>query len=264
MQLSDPQVRSGVWAHSSFKRNAKRRIQRTGLSSMMTVYGPKSQAKKMIEGVNRMHERVRGVTDDGIEYDATDPKLLNWVFNTSKLGIYSAYDRFGPGVGQESLSEAYGVAADSAAHLFGATGPARSVEEMDAFLLLRLDNLEGHPILDEFSAIIKNTSLMPMGMSSIQRLLIRAAVSNIPEDIREKVGLDARYGLRPGEERLVRVLCSAAERIHLETHPANMAAERLGFSAERLFGRRPVNDNDPDSGAKLQHHADADIPVYEK
>lgn len=62
LELAEPSVRTGVWEHSTFKRDAALRLRRTGAAAMMTVYGPRSAAERMISNVVRMHERVFGTT----------------------------------------------------------------------------------------------------------------------------------------------------------------------------------------------------------
>ncbi len=54
LELAEPRVRSGVWDHTSFRTDPVRRLQRTGLAAMMTVYGPKSEAEAMI-GASAAH-----------------------------------------------------------------------------------------------------------------------------------------------------------------------------------------------------------------
>ena len=58
MEFADPRVRAGVWEHSNFRTDPVLRSKRTGLAAMITVYGPRSVAVKMIEMVTRMHARV--------------------------------------------------------------------------------------------------------------------------------------------------------------------------------------------------------------
>jgi uncharacterized protein (DUF2236 family) len=53
LELADPAVRTGVWEHTSFRREPVRRLQRTGLAAMITVYGARSRAEAMIAGVAR-------------------------------------------------------------------------------------------------------------------------------------------------------------------------------------------------------------------
>src|SRR6476469_9271877 len=46
-----PVARTGVWEHTDFRRDPMRRLERTGMAAMVTVYGARSVAEKMIAGV---------------------------------------------------------------------------------------------------------------------------------------------------------------------------------------------------------------------
>jgi uncharacterized protein (DUF2236 family) len=48
MELAEPRVRTGVWEHTTFRVDPIRRLRRTGLAAMVTVYGPRSIAEGMI------------------------------------------------------------------------------------------------------------------------------------------------------------------------------------------------------------------------
>lgn len=39
LELAEPRVHTGVWEHSLFRSDPVRRLQRTGLAAMATVYG---------------------------------------------------------------------------------------------------------------------------------------------------------------------------------------------------------------------------------
>ena len=65
LELAEPAVRTGVWEFSSFRKDPVRRLKRTGLAGMITVYGAKSKAEEMIAHVVRMHARVTGSTPSG-------------------------------------------------------------------------------------------------------------------------------------------------------------------------------------------------------
>jgi uncharacterized protein (DUF2236 family) len=90
LELAEPSVRSGVWDHSSFRRDPGMRLRRTRVAAMMTVYGPRSAAEKLIANVVRMHGHVKGTTPDGIAYHANDPRLLDWVQATATFGFAEA------------------------------------------------------------------------------------------------------------------------------------------------------------------------------
>src|SRR5436190_14431421 len=62
LELAEPAVRSGVWEYTGFRRDPVRRLERTGLAAMVTVYGARSVAERMIAGVVALHGRVAGTT----------------------------------------------------------------------------------------------------------------------------------------------------------------------------------------------------------
>src|SRR3979490_1242448 len=94
LELAEPGVRTGVWEHSSFRKDPMGRLQRTGLAAMVTVYGARSVALPMIEGVVRMHARVVGETPAGEAFTANDARLLTWVHATASFGFGEAYSRY--------------------------------------------------------------------------------------------------------------------------------------------------------------------------
>jgi uncharacterized protein (DUF2236 family) len=60
LELAEPRVRSGVWDFTTFRTDPLARKERTGLAAMVTVYGARSVAEKMISGVSRLHARSQG------------------------------------------------------------------------------------------------------------------------------------------------------------------------------------------------------------
>src|SRR6201987_4145695 len=121
MELAEPRVRTGVWEHTTFRVDPIRRLRRTGLAAMVTVYGAHSTAEGMIAGVRRVHDRITGITPSGEAYRANDPELLNWVHGTEAYGFAQAYHAY---VKPLSLLErnCYYAECDTAAALYGATG----------------------------------------------------------------------------------------------------------------------------------------------
>src|ERR1700677_5286622 len=65
LELAEPAVRAGVWEHSSFRRDPLKRLRRTGLGAMISVFGARSVAQTMIARVVRMHASVQGTTAAG-------------------------------------------------------------------------------------------------------------------------------------------------------------------------------------------------------
>jgi uncharacterized protein (DUF2236 family) len=236
LELAEPRVRTGVWNHSGFRHDPVRRLRRTGLAAMVTIYGARSTAETMIAGVRRMHDRVRGETPRGEAYSANDPELLNWVQATAAFGFLQAYHVYGAPL---TLAERdrYYRDGEIAAKLYGATQPPRSEAELEAFFLAMRPRLEPSPIIFEFLHIMRTARLLPPLLQPIQPLLARAAVSLTPSWVRNLLGLGDDHGLRAWEGVLVRQGGALADRIMLESSPAVQACIRLGLPANYLYKR---------------------------
>jgi hypothetical protein len=70
MELAEPRVRTGVWEHTTFRIDPIRRLRRTGLAAMVTVYGARGTAQAMIARIRQMHDRIAGSTPAGKAYRA--------------------------------------------------------------------------------------------------------------------------------------------------------------------------------------------------
>lgn len=235
LELAEPRVRTGVWEHSSFRAEPVRRMRRTGMAAMVSIYGPRSAAEALIAGVVARHVTVRGVTPSGEPYAANDPELLAWVLGTTGYGFGGAYSRYVRRLGGEEIDRLYAESAP-AARLYGLEQPLTSRAELDALFRAMQDRLEPSPILDEFLNIMRAAPAMPRALRPLQAMFVRAAVEMTPDWARRRLGL-AGSGLWPGEEALIRQLGAAADRIPLPSSPAVQASLRLGLPADWLYRR---------------------------
>ncbi|HWK64416.1 MAG TPA: oxygenase MpaB family protein [Rhizobiaceae bacterium] len=233
LELAEPSVRSGVWDHSSFRKDAVTRLRRTGAAAMMTVYGPRTAAEKMIKGVVRAHEKIRGKTPSGVPYRANDPRLLNWVQATASYGFIEAYHRFVSPLSPEERSLAFGEGA-TAAELYGATNAPTSLSEWERLLDEMRPGLERSEIIFEFLDIVRRAPAMPWPLRTFQHLLVRAAVDIVPTDLQIGLGLRG-LGLSPLGRRIVRVAGRIADRVPLLSAPPAQASIRMGLEADALY-----------------------------
>ncbi len=236
LELAEPRVRAGVWKHSGFRQDPLRRLRRTGLAAMVTIYGARSTAEKMIAGVRRMHDRVQGETPDGEPYSANDPELLNWVQATAAFGFLQAYHVYAAPLTLVDRDRYYRDG-EIAARLYGATRPPGSEAELEALILAMRPRLEASPIIFEFLHIMRTAHILPPLLQPVQPLLVRAAVSITPPWVRDVLGLGDDCGLRAWEGVLVRQGSALADRIMLESSPAVQACVRLGLPANYLYKR---------------------------
>lgn len=233
LELAEPRIRTGVWAHTAFRGDPVRRIRRTGYATMATIYAPAGQARALIARVNAMHAHVTGRTPAGAPYRAGDPDLLNWVQATAAFGFLEAYARFVRKLSRTERDQFYAEGAGPPA-LYGATSAPRSVAEMEALLAAMRPKLERSEIIFEFLSIMRGAKFLPS--RALQRLIVRAAVEITPDWGRDLLGLDESYGLRFGEETLLRALAVAGERIVLRDAPPAQACVRMGLGAGYLYG----------------------------
>ena len=242
LELADPAVRTGVWEHSSFRADPRRRLQRTGLAAMITVYGARSRAEAMIAGVVRRHDRVEGHTPDGEAYRANDEALLTWVQATAGFGFLEAYHRYVAALGPEDRDRFYAEGAP-AARLYGAHQAPASEAELTTLLESKRSRLEASPIVFEFLKIMREVPVLPPPMRPLQKLLVRAAVEMVPDWVRERLGLGHAYGLSHWQAALVRRAGALSDRLLLRSSPAVQSCRRLGLPDEYLYRPPPISSS---------------------
>ncbi len=238
LELAEPKVRTGIWEHSSFRRDPVGRLRRTGHAAMATVYGPASAAAAMISQIAARHARISGKTPCGQAYCANDLDLLVWVKATASFGFLEAYGRY---VRRLSAGErdAFHAEGAPASLLYGASGAPTSEAQLQDLFRRMAPRLEASPIVFEFLSIMRDAPLLPQPLRAGQRLLIRAATDLVPGSARARLGLGPQYGLRPGERLLVRALCACAAQVHLDCHPAVQARIRVCGPATKASWPEP-------------------------
>jgi uncharacterized protein (DUF2236 family) len=233
MELAEPRVRTGVWEHTTFGVDPVRRLRRTGLAAMMTIYGARSTAEAMIARVRRMHDSVAGTTPSGEAYRANDPELLNWVQGTAAYGFLQAYHAYVRPLSPAARDRYYAEGAP-AARLYGATGAPRSEAELAVQFQRTAGRLQRSQIVFEFISIMRSAPVLPLVLRPAQHLLVRAAVDLTPRWARAILGLDG-HGLEPWERELVRQAGALADRVVLASSPAVRACRRMRLPADYLY-----------------------------
>ena len=234
MELAEPRVRTGVWEHTTFRVDPIRRLRRTGLAAMVTIYGARSKSEAMIAGIRRMHDAVAGSTPTGRAYRADDPELLNWVQSTAAYGFLQAYHQYVRAL-SDLERDCYYAEGALAASLYGA-----SASTSEAALEMRFETmatqLERSDILFEFLAIMRSAPILPLPLRPVQSLLARAAIDLTPHWVLAIVGLRGR-GLNDLEAGIVRRIGAFADRLVLENNPAVQACRRMQLPPDYLYVR---------------------------
>jgi uncharacterized protein (DUF2236 family) len=238
LELAEPRVRTGVWEHTTFRTDPIRRLRRTGLAAMVTIYGARSKAEAMIARIRRMHDRVAGLTPAGEAYRASDPELLNWVQATAQYGFLQAYHAYVRPL-SDLQRDRYYAEGTLAASLYGAAAPTseRALKMRFEAMSTRLERSE---ILFEFLAIMRSAPILPLPLRMLQPSLVRAAVDLTPHWLQAIVGL-TDHGLNAWEAGLVRQIGAFADRLVLETNPAVQACRRVRLPASYLYVHESTN-----------------------
>ena len=232
LELAEPRVRTGVWEHTTFRERPLLRLQRTGYAAMMTVFGARSRTTAMIGRINAGHARIGGRTPAGTAYNASDVELLTWVHATATFGFLQAYVTAVRPLDVARRDQFY-AENQAAARLYGVQAPPASERELEALFERMRPQLEPSGIVLEFLAIMQRVPLLPTPLRGVQSLLIRAAVLNLPQPLRELLGLDgAAWRLAPWQRALVRALGRAADHLTLPSLPAMLARQRLALRPE--------------------------------
>ena len=238
LELGEPKVRDGVWHHTSFRTEPLKRLQRTGLAAMVTVYGAHSRAEAMIAGVVRAHDRITGVTSEGEPYHANDPALLDWVQATAGFGFMEAYHRYVRPLSQAEREALFREAAP-VARLYGAVGAPASEADWARMLEGMRDRLTPSPIVFEFLDIMQRVDALPRIANPMQVALVKAAVAILPPWVRTRLGIGEDYHLSRRERIAVGLAAKAADRLLLKSSPPVQACRRLGLPDDYLY--RPAH-----------------------
>jgi uncharacterized protein (DUF2236 family) len=233
MELAEPRVRAGVWEHTTFRSDPLRRLRRTGLAAMVTVYGARSVAETMIARVQRMHDTVAGATSSGEPYRANDPELLNWVYATAAYGFVQTYHTYVQPLFSLERNSYYAEGVPAAA-LYGVTSAPRSEADLELLFEGTADRLERSDIVFEFLAIMRSGPILPLFIRPVQDLLVRAAIGLTPRWLRATLSLNG-YRLHPWERKVVQHIGALSDRLVLESNPAVQACRRLRVPSDYLY-----------------------------
>ena len=89
-------------------------------------------------------------------------------------------------------------------------------------------------MIAEFLGIMARVPALPLAARPLQPLLLRAAVSILPEGLAERLGLADRRPTR-AQAALVRLAARTADRVVLPGAPPALACRRLGLPADWLY-----------------------------
>lgn len=126
----------------------------------------------------------------------------------------------------------------TAARLYGAVNAPTSLEGWEGQLDRTLAILRPTPVIFEFLDLMATVELLPRALRPAQKLLLRAAVDLVPDELQERLGL-SRWRLSRSARWMLRMVARTADRIHLLDAPPAVATRRLGLPSDYLYRTRP-------------------------
>lgn len=196
-EMLHPLTMAGVAQHSRYRDDPLDRVLQTANFIGATTYGSTASAAASIRRVRAIHERVRGVADDGRPYQASDPHLLAWIHCAGVAMFLASYQTFGPIRLSEAEADEYVAGAGRVGADLGVLDPPGSVEELRAALLafrpeLRL-SADGAAARD----FIARGVVRGPHQRAAYRLVVAAAYSLLEPWAREMLGVPRRRVLNP-------------------------------------------------------------------
>lgn len=227
MQMLHPLALAGVWDHSTFRSDMMGRLRRTSQFIAVTTFGNTVDARTLIERVKRIHLQVTGVDAQGVEYAASDPRLLTWVHVAETSRFLASHVRYkNP---QLSLAEQDRYYAEAAvvAEALGAEQVPKSVEEVDAYLLAMQPQLRCDERTREVLSILMNAPAPSWQARPAMKAMLMAGIELLPEWAQQQFG----FRFSPLRRRLIRLrinLLAKALRWSIRRGAYQRAMQRMG------------------------------------
>lgn len=197
-QMLHPKALAGVWDHSDFRRNMHGRLRNTARFIAVTTYGPREDAERAIARVRRIHDHVNGTLADGTPYDASDPRLLAFVHLAGSAMFLAGYRRFADPAMRLAERDAYWREVAVIGEKLGADPVPSSEAEATALASSFLPEMRADERSRAVRDIIVNAPAQRLRLLPVQRLLTRAAIDLLPDEVRRLHDLRSPMLARPG------------------------------------------------------------------
>lgn len=201
LQSLHPRAMAAVAAHSGYQGDPWGRLQRTSTFLAVTTFGTADDAAAAVAHVRAVHERIRGVTPEGLAYAASDPHLLRWVHVAEADSFLAAHQRYGDTPLDRAGCDRYVAEVAVVGEHLGVLDPPRTLAELAEQLEAYRPELAGTPAARAAARFILLRPPVPFVALPPYTALTGAAVGLLPRWARRPLGLPY---LPPVEATVVR------------------------------------------------------------
>jgi uncharacterized protein (DUF2236 family) len=189
LQSLHPQAMAAVAAHSGYRGDPWGRLARTSTFLATTTFGTADDAAQAVAVVRAVHERVRGVTADGLAYAASDPHLVRWVHAAEAHSFLAAHQRYGARPLDAAGCDEYVRQSAVVARELGAQDPPTTMAELTDQLRAYRPELRGTPEARQAAQFLLVSPPLPWPVRPAYAVLAASAVALMPPWTRHQLRL---------------------------------------------------------------------------
>lgn len=197
MQMLHPSALAGVWEHSTFRDDLLGRLRRTARFIAVTTYAPADHAVAAIEKVNAIHRHIAGTRPDGVEYRASDPRLLAWIHVTEALCFLGAWQRYGNAPLTPAMQDRYFADFALVAERLGADPVPHTLAAAERLVAEMRGELAADDRSRAVARLILDPPQAPLHIRPAQKMIGAAAIDLIPDWAARMHGLAVSPLMRP-------------------------------------------------------------------
>jgi uncharacterized protein (DUF2236 family) len=180
LQSLHPLAMAAVAAHSGYRGDPWGRLQRTSTFLAVTTFGTETDARRAVDQVRAVHERVRGTASDGRPYRASDPHLLRWVHVAEVDSFLRCHQRYGAHPLDDAGCDEYVADAAVVAGALGVPDPPTNQAELAEQLAAYRPELHGTTEAREAARFLLFQAPLPLLAKPPYAVLAATAVGTLP------------------------------------------------------------------------------------
>lgn len=200
VQSMHPVAMKAVSDHSGYRGDMWGRLARTSTFLAVTTFGVDRHAEQAVRAVRTIHDRLTGMTDEGIGYRVSDPHLLAWVHVAEAESFLLAHRVYGRRRLSAAERDQYLAQTAMVARKLGVPSPPTTENELRDVLAGYRSELRGTPAAHEAVEVLLRRPDLPAAARPAYRALAGTAIALLPPWMRTELGL---HPPRPLIERTV-------------------------------------------------------------